>query len=564
MRLLPRTQVSVTLVPKAGVTVISRMDQIGAVRVSSPGYAETEVVQLQLASSVDMFGRVYTSVGVGTVCLRPTATMTPPPVTPTAPIAGKTDSAGKFSISPLSGVTVSGTLTECGKIPLPNKEFTLTLVPKAETIATAADIAGFKFSVSGYAEATVTQFSMLSLFGLTWYDTGPVCLLTERPPCREVELRVLTQNCQLIPEVWIRTPPGVGWKRVVFEGTPSGDARAVEFARLLGGGQPWTGFDIICLQEVFSHAGENHSFKNSIARAWLGDPALNLAIQGWFTLDRERGESVGQGADARRVTIMRCEPPGTDVQQLSVLKKEERWVVAGPDSTAALRYTVDGGLMILSKHPVVAVSGFTFGDQAGAVEEMSNKGALYARVQLDPANAECYIHVFNTHLAADVGNAAHRAAQLGELVRFIENCVRDPATKKPDGRPIILCGDLNIIGGSPEWRDRLQNLAAAGKGLEDVWLKLGKGENRQAATWVGNDQDATGTPWGPRNALATEPGPFQRLDYIFFNAGTEPFVLVPKSANREPEAQRAQPYDWGAFTVSDHLGVVAMFMAGPK
>jgi len=220
--------------------------------------------------------------------------------------------------------------------------------------------------------------------------------------------------------------------------------------------------------------------------------------------------------------------------------------------------------MILSKHPVVAVSGFTFSDQAGAEEEMSNKGALYARVQLDPANAECYIHVFNTHLAADVNNAAHRAAQLGELVRFIENCVRDPATGRPDGRPIILCGDLNIIGGSPEWKDRLQDLTAAGKGLEDVWLKLGKPEDKQAATWVGGEQDTSGTPWGPTNALATEPGPFQRLDYIFFNAGTEPLVLVPKSANREPEAQRAEPYPWGAFTVSDHLGVVATFKVKPR
>jgi hypothetical protein len=133
---LPNRQVSVTLVPKPGVTTISRIDQIGAVRVSSPGYGEVEITQLGLASSMDMFGRVYATVNVGTVCLRPTGPTQP--VTPTAPINGKTDSEGKFSVPlPWPGTTVSGQLTECTVKPLPNQEFTLTLVPKGETLAYA-------------------------------------------------------------------------------------------------------------------------------------------------------------------------------------------------------------------------------------------------------------------------------------------------------------------------------------------------------------------------------------------------------------------------------------------
>ncbi len=564
VRLLPRTQVSVTLVPKPGVTTISRPDQIGAVRVSSPGYGEVEIAQLMLASSMDMFGRTSVTVGVGTVCLRPTAPpVTPPPPT-FGPITGTTDAEGKFTGTLAPGVTVTGRLTECTVKPLPNQQFTLTPIPKGEVIASPEDIAGFTFSVPGYAETMVTKFSKLSLFGLTWYDTGPVCLLVDKPPCREVELRVLTQNCQLIPEVWTRTPPLVGAKVIVFKGTPHKDARCAEFARLVGAGQAWTDFDIICLQEVFSHAGKNHDFKNSIARAWLGDPEVDLAQQGWFTLDRNRGENVGQAGDQAQVTIMRREPPNTDVQQVAVLKKGKSWVVTGPDSTASPRYTIDGGLMILSKHPVVAVSGFTFSDQVGIVEEMSNKGALYARVQLDPDRPECYIHVFNTHLAAEEKNAEHRQKQLGELRTFIENCIRDPATGNPDGRPIILCGDLNIIGGSQEWKDRLETFEVTGKRLEDVWLKLGRAEDKDAATWVGNDQDATGTPWGPRNALATEPGPFQRLDYILFFAGEELLTLTAESVSREPEKQRDRAWPWDAFTVSDHLGVKATFKVVPK
>ncbi len=173
---LPRTQVSVALVPKPGVTTVSRADQIGAVRVSSPGYIETEIVQLQLASSMDLFGRTYTTVGTGTVCLRPTAPpVTPPPVTPTyGPVTGKTDGDGQFTTTIGPGTTVTGRLTECTVRPLPNQGFTLTPIPKGEVIVSLDDVAGFTFSVPGYAETTVTKFSTFSLFGLTSFLLGDV------------------------------------------------------------------------------------------------------------------------------------------------------------------------------------------------------------------------------------------------------------------------------------------------------------------------------------------------------------------------------------------------------
>lgn len=180
VRPLPRAQVSVTLVPKPGVTAIARADQIGAVRVSSPGYGEVEIVQLRLSSSMDMFGRVSTTVDLGTVCLRPAAPPVTPPPSTYGPITGRTDADGRFTGTLAPGVTVTGRLTECTVKPLPNQEFTLTPLPKGEAIAGPEDIAGFTFSVPGYAATTVTKFSTFSLFGLTSYGVGDVCL---RPPC---------------------------------------------------------------------------------------------------------------------------------------------------------------------------------------------------------------------------------------------------------------------------------------------------------------------------------------------------------------------------------------------
>lgn len=192
VRPLPRAQVSVTLVPKAGVTAISRADQIGAVRVSSPGYGEVEVTQLQLLSSMDPYGRVSTTVGLGTVCLRPTGV----PVTHSTtygPISGRTDAEGNFTVTLAPGVTVSGRLTDSTGKPLTNQEFTLTPVPKGEAIAGPDDIAGFRISVTSYQETVVTTLSKFSLFGLTSYTLGDVCLaVLAPPPCTCTNLTVRT------------------------------------------------------------------------------------------------------------------------------------------------------------------------------------------------------------------------------------------------------------------------------------------------------------------------------------------------------------------------------------
>ncbi|MBC7318236.1 hypothetical protein H5T57_03175 [Candidatus Bipolaricaulota bacterium] len=186
---LPNREVSITLVPKPGIGTLTRADQIGAVCLSSPGYPEVTITQIGLASSMDMFGRTYTTVDVGTVCLQPAAPPTPPPVAPTGPITGKTDNEGKFTVTLAPGATVTGRLSECTVKPLPNQEFTLSLVPKGETVV-LEDLAGFTFAVPGYTETTVTKFSKLSLFGLTSYSVGDVHLTPKCAACRyPIELR---------------------------------------------------------------------------------------------------------------------------------------------------------------------------------------------------------------------------------------------------------------------------------------------------------------------------------------------------------------------------------------
>lgn len=180
-RSLPGVPVTITLVPKPGISVIQRVGDIGAIRVSSPGYGEQVVTQLRLASSMDILGRTYTAVVLGDVCLMPTGPQ--PPVQPTGPITGSTEEDGKFTVPvPFPNTTVSGRLTECGQRPLPNQLFSITPVPKGEVIASPEDIGGFTISVPGYEDNTITDFSRFSILGMTSYLLGDVCLAPAAKP----------------------------------------------------------------------------------------------------------------------------------------------------------------------------------------------------------------------------------------------------------------------------------------------------------------------------------------------------------------------------------------------
>ncbi len=421
--------------------------------------------------------------------------------------------------------------------------------------------------------------------------------------CAECPFGLLSQNCQLIPEVSDST-------------CPYRKERLAAIAKLVSG--EWANrYHVICLQEVFSYAGKKFDYKNAIAREWLQDKTADLRQAGsWHLLGEIQrrtdrlGKLLGRSqivSKDRQVTLDnedvqllgRNPAEGHDVQQIAVLKKGDRYLVAGPDSTATPRSTVDGGLMILSKYPVIAASGFTFYHQYGKGEGWSNKGALYARLLLDTKNRNlgCYVHVFNTHMGAgnEEDSGKGRGEQLAQLKEFISKCIADEQGN-PDGRPVIICGDFNIDGFTGEYhkltewcnplklkdawmqknhypqppksplqdpRGDISVMGRAGneqkRDAYNTWLKECKGykkaledylkaqleQIRNATTWVGKqdrsqEKNSENTPWGTRNLSAAEEGNYQRLDYIFYSEGSTPLNIVLESITREP-AQKGEP-----------------------
>lgn len=191
-RILPFTSFTLTLVPQQVMDLwdlppgdiappgldfaapggsIASIQDIGSVIVSSSGYDDLIVNEFTYTSSMDLWGNTTTSVHLGEVGL------TSPTSTWCGLIPGTTDTDGGFVVDlPWPGTTVSGTLSICDGDLLADQPFSVSLVPSADALVTAANIGGFTFSAAGYEDLTVTRFSKFSIFGFTTYGLGDICV----------------------------------------------------------------------------------------------------------------------------------------------------------------------------------------------------------------------------------------------------------------------------------------------------------------------------------------------------------------------------------------------------
>ncbi|RLN60595.1 hypothetical protein BBP00_00005901 [Phytophthora kernoviae] len=100
---------------------------------------------------------------------------------------------------------------------------------------------------------------------------------------------------------------------------------------------------------------------------------------------------------------------------------------------------IDGGLLILSRFPIVERDQLAFSQGSGS-DGICAKGVLYARIQLSPDLSDS-LHVFTTHTQAGDNRKEYsiRLAQLQEMHRFIARTIRDDP-----GVPVLITGDFNL------------------------------------------------------------------------------------------------------------------------
>ncbi|KAJ1957182.1 hypothetical protein GGI12_005097 [Dipsacomyces acuminosporus] len=105
---------------------------------------------------------------------------------------------------------------------------------------------------------------------------------------------------------------------------------------------------------------------------------------------------------------------------------------------------IDGGLVILSKYPIVSTENIIYNRGIGA-DWLAKKGVLYAKLSI---NDTTHAHVFTTHTQASYGEVVitqpdvkRRLSQLFEFHNFLEHIL--PKHRQP-GEPVILTGDFNV------------------------------------------------------------------------------------------------------------------------
>lgn len=193
-----------------------------------------------------------------------------------------------------------------------------------------------------------------------------------------------------------------------------------------------------------------------------------------------------------------------------------RTEVVGQDGARGFWLRQDGGIVILSRWPIVRQSTVLFESTCSGTDCLADKGVAYAAVR---KGAFTY-HVFATHAQSDYGwpiAPRTRADQFALMRAFVDNL------NLPPDEPVVMAGDFNVDAWTPE-RDAM--LAA----LNAAWPPL-----------VGPLRNT----WDPsRNAWAY--GRAHWIDYVLFSVEH----AVPVAAWNRAVALKDGPLD-----LSDHFAV---------
>lgn len=219
--------------------------------------------------------------------------------------------------------------------------------------------------------------------------------------------------------------------------------------------------------------------------------------------------------------------------------------------------TMDGGLLILSRHPIVAEEKLVFTSAVGS-DAWATKGALYAKIQ----RGKDLVHVCNTNLqrVLNFGELeCHdvRRMQLLEMGTFVTNCVKryDPGAF---GRayPIVICGDFNINGRAKGRSSELPVLYESMRNVESDFQDLLYLEHGEHPVTFNCFKDAK----SPCESMLTDFANHdqnQALDYIFFYP-----TVNTTTADTRVERFLVDDVTPALTQLSDHFGVSTTLLFG--
>ena len=189
--------------------------------------------------------------------------------------------------------------------------------------------------------------------------------------------------------------------------------------------------------------------------------------------------------------------------------------LVGADGAGGNPFRQDGGVIILSRWPIVKQATLLFGSACSGTDCLADKGVAYVAVR----KGDRTYHLFSTHLQSSFGFRvpAVQAEQFALLSAFVA------AQRSPPDETVLITGDLNVDAFTPALGDMLASLQAS-------WPPV---IGPLTATWD-----------PPRNAWAY--GRTHWLDYVLVADG----YGAPAAAWNRVVALRAEEMD-----LSDHFAV---------
>ncbi|MEQ1564207.1 MAG: endonuclease/exonuclease/phosphatase family protein [Myxococcota bacterium] len=252
-------------------------------------------------------------------------------------------------------------------------------------------------------------------------------------------------------------------------------------------------------------------------------------------LGTDRNGAIEAMIDHIRVTspdvVGLCEVFADD-ERMAIYRSLKPWYPhyrGGPDEGDL---DSDGGLALLSKHPILVSHAMIYTGAVGG-DWFANKGVLHIRVQ--PDGSPTPYDVFFTHTQDLTATADAREALYGELSQLADFVAR---WADPDA-PTLILGDLNVpAGDEAAYRELQQRL----RGTVDLWRVSG-GEETEGRTFVANNNFYADPGDNPRLD--------QRLDYVLLGSGTRQVPILDQMRVLRIERD-------GRF-ISDHFGLLARF-----
>eukprot|EP00158_Paraphelidium_tribonemae_P007362 Partr_v1_DN28218_c0_g1_i1_m76471 putative calcium calmodulin-dependent protein kinase len=249
-----------------------------------------------------------------------------------------------------------------------------------------------------------------------------------------------------------------------------------------------------------------------------------ISIQNCYAFGSRRREKLLRKANDLGFKSWICSPGK------AIFSESQHIPTSNDDSTSI---AIDGGLIILSKYPIVRSGRLTF-DKSALADRLFAKGALYAGIMVPGAFGYQFMHIFNTNLQtafdpdslatydpSEVGTVVRRS-QIKALRQFMEHHLNKELTTYEANSQGVSLHDIVLLMGNFNINARKGVHDGAAHGEEySIFKKMMENPDRDAH----------------QQHDATRSREFRLIDLVYEATGVHPVTFGETDAEKRPVEQ---------------------------